>query len=205
MAGRCSELDVVEVVKKANDEGDILMRVKDIIEKLKERENCKGYSERTLYAKVNRSLERRLIIFDPHRGYIAVDPKHVELILKVLRLILCSGVTCEVLRDELRLHFETLDEMIELVEMALQHVITAQGGARRLIGELITAKSKEWYRLVDSIKVFYLRSEETGLIDGWCERCWGKPIDRELEIVLKEFIRTSNVMEKLGVPTIKSY
>jgi hypothetical protein len=207
VGGRCSEYDVVEVVKEANKNEEVLMAIKDVIKKLKGRGNCRDYRDRTLYAKVERALERKLIIFDPHRGYIAVDPKHAELILKVCRLILCNGVTCEVLRDELGLQYKTLDEMIELVEMALQHIITSQKEeVRESIREFITAQGREWYRLVDLVKVFYLRSKERGSIDGWCKRCSGKPSDRELETVLKRFIMTSYyIMEKLGVPTIRSY
>lgn len=122
--GRCSEYDVVEVVKEANKNGEVLMTIKDVIKKLKGRSNCRDYRDRTLYAKVERALEKKLIMFDPYRGFIAVDLKHKDLVLKGCQLILCEEVTCKVLREELGLQYERLDEVVKLVEIALQHVIT---------------------------------------------------------------------------------
>ena len=196
--GRCSEYDVVEVVKEANKNEEVLMTIKDVIKKLKGRGNCRDYRDRTLYAKVERALEKKLIMFDPYRGFIAVDLKHKDLVLKGCQLIFCEGVTCKVLKEELSLQYGRLDEVIELVEMALQHVITAQKEeVRKSVKEFITAQGGEWYRMVDLVKVFYLRSKERIFLDGWCKLCSRKLIDEELEAIIRDFIEMSGVKEKL--------
>jgi hypothetical protein len=166
--------------------------MKDVVKKLKRRDNCRDYRDRTLYAKVERALEEKAITFDPYRGFIAVDLKHRDLVLKACQLIFCEEVTCKVLREELGLQYEGLDEVLELVEIALQHVITSWE-------ERVRGRVEEVKVLVERLRS---AREELEVMEGDVEREIKELILREEPVkevikLLKQPPRTVALTENL--------
>ena len=136
MRSRCTVWDVVEVVREAYERSEPLKTERAIIERLVERENCRHLKwndeaerktkERRAYELVRQTKLMGLIVKTP-RGYIPRISRHWDHVLKAYRLILCEGEpACSPTVDELRLEgYKTLEEVLVLVERALQHFVTA--------------------------------------------------------------------------------
>jgi hypothetical protein len=155
MRGRCTVWDVVEVVREAYERGDPPKTERAIIERLVERENCRHLKwsneaerrtkERRAYELVRQAKLMGLIVKTP-RGYIPRISRHWDHVLKACRLILCEGESaCSPIIDELRLEgYEKLEEVLVLVERAIQHFATANTRYRREV--------EKYARLVGSLR-----------------------------------------------------
>ncbi len=142
--GRCTVWDVVEVVREAYRRGEPPKTERAIIEKLVERENCRHLKwsdeterktkERRAYELIRQAKLMGLIVKTP-RGYIPGGSRHWDHVLKAYRLILCErepACSPSPIIDELRLEgYKTLEEVLMLVERALQHFTTANTRYRR--------------------------------------------------------------------------
>jgi Fe2+ or Zn2+ uptake regulation protein len=216
---KCTEEDVSEVVKNAIKEGKPLRSRKEIVESLVKR--CNYVNVNSAYVRVKKLEERGLLRYVKGYGYVPVEKAHDRLILRTCELLLdLAGIAksfSEILREGASKYYD--EEMpgmaiLQMMEKTLEHVITGSENLSKEVKEmalLIEGYEKKeaqpedikkvvdylYNRLMDSTVSFYLKAKLSGHIAGWCELCWGMPIDREIRIAI------TGVMSKLLMGSLK--
>jgi hypothetical protein len=172
----CSADDIIRAVEELCRRGSPPKSKKDVYDYItKNYSHCSKLGKRTFYYRfeeAERGVRERRVVKTPD-GYV-VEDMHKDVILKACKLILCLTqprhepeveLICSVLKGEL---YEQSGGLGEVVEMALEHVITARGERvevakeiARILREL--GEARERLSIVESEVDRLIREEDRSL------------------------------------------
>jgi hypothetical protein len=173
----CSADDIIRAVEELNRKGTPPKSKKDVYDYItRNYSHCSKLGMRAFYYRfeeAERGVRGRRVVKTPD-GYVVVDG-HKDVVLKACRLVLCLTqpehepdveLTCRVLKGEL--YEQSGGRLGEVVEMALEHVITARGERVEVAKEIAKIlrelrEARERLNLVESEVDRLIREEDRSL------------------------------------------
>jgi len=142
--GECSAEDIIKAVEELVRMGTPPKRRIDVYNYIKKKySHCNKLGKRAFYylfKKAERGVRGRRVVETPD-GFV-VEDRHKDVILKACKLVLCLTsydpevkLACMVLKGEL--YEQSGGRLGEVVEMALEHVITARGERVEVAKEIV--------------------------------------------------------------------
>jgi hypothetical protein len=187
----CSADDIIRAVEELNRKGTPPKSKKDVYDYItKNYSHCSKLGKRTFYYRfeeAERGVRGRRVVKTPD-GYV-VEDMHKDVILKACKLVLCLTsydpevkLACMVLKSEL--YEQSEGRLGEVVETALEHVITARGERVEVAKEIARIlrelrEAKERLSIIES-EVDRLTREE----DRSFKPEYVKEVDSILELIL---------------------
>jgi hypothetical protein len=177
----CSADDIIRAVEELNRKGTPPKSKKDVYDYItRNYSHCSKLGMRAFYYRfeeAERGVRGRRVVKTPD-GYVVVDG-HKDVVLKACRLVLCLTqperepdveLACRVLKGEL--YEQSGGRLGEVVEMALEHVITARGERVEVAEEIVKilrelGEARERLNLVESEVDRLIREEDRSLKPGY--------------------------------------